>query len=322
MTNNIRNILKIRNFFRILETKECTVRYIVEKPGRLLMQNIYCNWLRYINTKTSKYMNLFSDIKYFQETKKISLPVGCLNCTIPDFNNNITIEYNLSEYTHVNNLKLDCNIYVPKQDVMQYFIQWQRYRKFWWSSITTTPSLFAINDIKYDEDSAEVDIVAKYPWGQQIVETVKISPSQLLKNSSCLNCSMSLEGALLYILQDAQTNQNKEQYLRLHRKMAPYKISFALKCEESKDKTALQELAKLLHLRLNMRNISSWPPDWSHSSESQINENLHMGVTYTAVLSQKTLENGIFHLLNSSTMLKEEVHLADFDDYATLLFSN
>lgn len=50
----------------------------------------------------------------------------------------------------------------------------------------------------------------------------------LQEKSSCLCCSMSLENALYILLLDGMNNNSAEEYLRLHRKTAPYKISFAL----------------------------------------------------------------------------------------------
>lgn len=43
---------------------------------------------------------------------------------------------------------------------------------------------------------------------------------------------------------------------------------------------------------------------FAHLLLLQVKENLHLGVTYTAILNENTLSNGIFHLLNSSTMLR------------------
>ncbi|KAI5651779.1 hypothetical protein NE865_00116 [Phthorimaea operculella] len=204
---------------------------------------------------------------------------------------------------------------------MQYFIQWQRYRKFWWSSITTTPSLFGIGEINHGETTSEGNIVAKFPWGPETVETLHItSEDTKIPDTSHLSCTMCLEKALLIKLLDGLTNSSKTGYLRLHRKMAPYKMSFALD-KESKDVDTLKDLASLLHCRLARNRISTLLPDFLLSQESQLQENLQIGVAYTIVLSDKTLSDGIFHLLNSSTMLKEQVHVADFDTYAGLLFA-
>ncbi|XP_045771653.1 DNA polymerase subunit gamma-2, mitochondrial-like isoform X3 [Maniola jurtina] len=191
--------------------------------------------------------------------------------------------------------------------------------------ITTTPSLFSINDMKQGAESADVNIIANFNWGPQTVETISINSNGLNNNNnnktktSSLTCDMGLETALLTLLLDGISNATKEEYLRLHNRMAPYKISFALDSEDEKILSTLKQLARLIFHKLSSKEISSWFPTFTLPLQLQIKENLHMGVTYTAILNENTLSNGIFHLLNSNTMLKEQVHVADFDTYAALL---
>ncbi|CAG9584452.1 unnamed protein product [Danaus chrysippus] len=128
---------------------------------------------------------------------------------------------------------------------------------------------------------------------------------------------MGLETALITLLMDGLTNATS--YLKLHNSMAPYKISFALDNQDPKNTPTLKDLSSLLHSKLSLRDISAWLPDFTLSLQSQVKENLEMGITYTAILNDNTLVDGIFHLLNSSTMLKEQVHIYDFDSYAALL---
>lgn len=48
--------------------------------------------------------------------------------------------------------------------------------------ITTTPSVFSIDDIKYGDKTAEVNIVAKFLWGQETVETITVASEQNVGN--------------------------------------------------------------------------------------------------------------------------------------------
>ncbi|CAH2268957.1 jg15982 [Pararge aegeria aegeria] len=251
----------------------------------------------------------------------------------------LIIDNSNDDFKPRNTIKLKLNLVVPQEDIMQYFIQWQRYRKYWWSSITTTPSLFSINMMQGVE-SADVNIIANFSCGAQIVETIGINSNDSENNNnhdarktnkqtiilkfnathtSSLTCAMGLETALLTLLLDGITNATKEEYLKLHNKMAPYKISFALDSKDEKILSILKELAQLIFHKLSKNEISSWLPNFTLPLQLQIKENLQMGVTYTAILNENTLSNGIFHLLNSNTMLKEQVHVADFDTYAALL---
>ncbi|CAG4980015.1 unnamed protein product [Colias eurytheme] len=232
------------------------------------------------------------------------------------------IDFHEDECNIKNESVLKLILTLPKQDIMQYFFQWQRYRKYWWSSTTTTPSLFAVKDMKYGSSSIDTQIVAKFQDNEIVVENVSISTvKNFSEHTASLTCSMSLETALCTLLLDGVLNKTTNGYLRLHNKMAPYKISFALNCQDSNNQQTLQELATLIYSKLNARHISTWLPNFSLPLQTQIEENLEKGVTYTAILSDESLKNGIFHLLNSSTMLKEQVHLADFEDYAALICS-
>lgn len=306
-------------FFKVTQSTEHYVNYIYKKPSTILMTNIRINWLKYINTKTHKHLPVFTNERTARKRNHQTIPFGILCHDHIRYNESTIVEHNLSDFAPNTQSKFNFKLIVPQEDVMQYFTQWQRYRKFWWSSITTTPGLFSINDMKFGENAADVNVIAQFPWGHQIVETINIYPNTNIPNSSCLSCTMSLENALFVLLMDGLIGQNKTNYLRLHKNLAPYKISFALNCEDTKDKQTLEELSKLLSLKLQMNKVSTWVPDFSLSPESQIEKNLEMGVPYTAILNDSTLKNGIFQLMNSSTMLPEQVHVADFDSYASLL---
>lgn len=49
--------------------------------------------------------------------------------------------------------------------------------------ITTTPSVFSIDDIKYGDKTAVVNIVAKFSWGQESVETITVTSEQNVGNN-------------------------------------------------------------------------------------------------------------------------------------------
>ncbi|XP_049869182.1 DNA polymerase subunit gamma-2, mitochondrial [Pectinophora gossypiella] len=320
MRTEVTKILNLKRFFQIVESNKQNIIYKLEKPSIILMKNIHTNWLVSILSKTHKHFPVFLNNK-FTQNKERNIPFGFISDSQLESTEDEVFKYNLEEVPKEKYM-LQFNLIVPEQDSMQYFIQWQRYRKFWWSSITTTPSLFSIGDIRNGSNTSEVNIVAKFPWGPETVETLNMKPNHsIAENTTHLSCAISAEKALLTLFLDGQSNSTKEGYLRLHRKMAPFKISFALD-EASKNKDTLKELASLLHGRLAKNKISTWIPDFTLTADNQLKENLQMGVAYTAVLSEDTLNNGIFHLLNSSTMLKEQVHVADFDAYAALIFEN
>ncbi|XP_072932041.1 DNA polymerase subunit gamma-2 isoform X1 [Epargyreus clarus] len=324
MRKQIEKILKLQNFFIIKSSSKNNVTYSLNKSSQLVLHNVYKNWLQSIYAKSQQNFPVYlsqkiSDLK----AKKSNSSYGYIDHCLPKQVNEISIEYDSENFIIRKDSQLKFTLIIPQEDVMQYFIQWQRYRKYWWSSITTTPGLFSVNDVKHEDDNTHANISASFNWGHWTVETVKMSSSKKdSKNSTLLCCSTSLEKSLITLLLDATTNSTKEEYLRLHNKMAPYKISFALSHTEKTHVSSLQELATQIYYKLLSNKISAWLPNFSLPFEPQIKENLQMGATYTAILSEPTLSTGIFHLMNSSTMLKEQVHVADFVNYAALLCGN
>ncbi|XP_039753760.1 DNA polymerase subunit gamma-2, mitochondrial isoform X2 [Pararge aegeria] len=321
MKTDLQKLTSLAKFLTSKHSLKTKTVISLEKPSRILLQNIYCSWLKSIHGKTLQHFSIYLDKNIAQLSQKFCY--GFIKPQSVDIDE-LIIDNSNDDFKPRNTIKLKLNLVVPQEDIMQYFIQWQRYRKYWWSSITTTPSLFSINMMQGVE-SADVNIIANFSCGSQIVETIGINSNDSENNNnnathtSSLTCAMGLETALLTLLLDGITNATKEEYLKLHNKMAPYKISFALDSKDEKILSILKELAQLIFHKLSKNEISSWLPNFTLPLQLQIKENLQMGVTYTAILNENTLSNGIFHLLNSNTMLKEQVHVADFDTYAALL---
>ncbi|CAG9786207.1 unnamed protein product [Diatraea saccharalis] len=339
MKNKFKTVFSMAKFFRIINSTDHSIAYNLKESSILLLNNIYYSWLKTIYLKIPKNMTIFTSKKNFGY-KYPGLPYGIIESNFKRYNENTLIEQPLDLIPKLDG-RLILRILVPQHDSLQYFIQWQRYRKYWWSSVTTTPSLFAINEVKYENDTADAYITAQFPWGQHTVETITMTKENVMisyyknlllfqvfvilffffqyHNTSCITCSTSLENALFIILHDGLCNSTNEEYVRLHRSMAPYKISFVLDFKDQTYQTKLYELARLIDHKLKKSNISTYLPYSTLTAGQQMKENLHLGVAYMAVLNENTLNDGIIQLLNSNTMLKEQVHLADFNAYAKLL---
>ncbi|XP_039753759.1 DNA polymerase subunit gamma-2, mitochondrial isoform X1 [Pararge aegeria] len=332
MKTDLQKLTSLAKFLTSKHSLKTKTVISLEKPSRILLQNIYCSWLKSIHGKTLQHFSIYLDKNIAQLSQKFCY--GFIKPQSVDIDE-LIIDNSNDDFKPRNTIKLKLNLVVPQEDIMQYFIQWQRYRKYWWSSITTTPSLFSINMMQGVE-SADVNIIANFSCGSQIVETIGINSNDSENNNnhdarktnkqtiilkfnathtSSLTCAMGLETALLTLLLDGITNATKEEYLKLHNKMAPYKISFALDSKDEKILSILKELAQLIFHKLSKNEISSWLPNFTLPLQLQIKENLQMGVTYTAILNENTLSNGIFHLLNSNTMLKESF-MANSDPWA------
>ncbi|KAL3272550.1 hypothetical protein HHI36_014022 [Cryptolaemus montrouzieri] len=133
----------------------------------------------------------------------------------------------------------------------QFFHQIQRQRKIWWRKISASPGRYNLSDIKNgnDLDNSEfsVNIQAKYEWGNQTLESINLSCKNYpnMSNSDLLIKDGKKQVAAVYIksetklsnlflnsLCDAYEEPNyqdgKRPLLRFHRKIAPYKICFAV----------------------------------------------------------------------------------------------
>lgn len=135
MSSKIRNILSKTQFFKIINSTNKSTTYTLEKPSQILIRNIYINWVRYLNLKTQKSMPIYihRTTHSLQNKIKHKLPFGIIHDNKLDFKNKTyEILDNISSTADLLELKL----IIPQQDYMQYFIQWQRYRKYWWSSVS------------------------------------------------------------------------------------------------------------------------------------------------------------------------------------------
>lgn len=135
MRSEIQKILNLNKFFNILETTENRIKYTLEKPCRVLLDNIHTNWLCSIHAKTHKYVPVFLN-KKLTESSKEEIPYGFITHKKHEYDHQSVLEHNPSTCRHMQESFLKFNLIVPEQDVMQYFIQWQRYRKYWWSSVS------------------------------------------------------------------------------------------------------------------------------------------------------------------------------------------
>lgn len=301
MQSEINKILKLNNFFNLISINKNVAKYSLKKPSTILLNNIYVQWLTSIWQKTDKHFPIFVTEDY----KNSRIPFGYIK-TVQRYKDNI-IDHDCTNFLPKQPNNLQLNILMSRSEIMQYFLQWQRYRKYWWSTVTTSPGLFSLSDIRYD-DQTEVDVLAHLPWGKQPVENIRIyhNIEELVTTktpTSIMESSMSLEGTLYTLLLDGLLNQTPEEYLRLNKSLAPYKLAFALDCQGENNKK-LEELALLLNYKINSNGVSTWNNDFSLPLHEQLLSCRRIGIPYVAVIDENVLSEGIFGLMNSSTMLQ------------------
>lgn len=131
MKSKIEAILNTKHFFNIISSTNNNAKYTLAKPSQTLMKNIHVHWLRYLHAKTQKFMLVY-DQKSYSNAKA---PFGVIHNSNFEYKSAI-LDHNLNEYAPEQKSILNFSIVLPKEDQMQYFIQWLRYRKYWWSSVS------------------------------------------------------------------------------------------------------------------------------------------------------------------------------------------
>lgn len=133
MKTEIHKIASLAKFFTIKNSVKTKTVINLEKPSRILLQNIYSSWLKSIHGKTAHHFPVYLDKDAALKSQKICY--GYIKPQSIDINE-VLLEESLDDYKPCNSVELKFNLVVPQQDVMQCFIQWQRYRKYWWSSVS------------------------------------------------------------------------------------------------------------------------------------------------------------------------------------------
>lgn len=105
---------------------------------------------------------------------------------------------------------------------------------------------------------------------------------------------------------DPINEETDRESMRLHRKLAPYKISLACSSTETENRSELYELGLVLIRDIKKVGISTLllPDCTKKSLQAQFLRNDAFGTPYTIVLNDKTLKDGILGLRNRDTTLE------------------
>ncbi|KAF7286111.1 hypothetical protein GWI33_007759 [Rhynchophorus ferrugineus] len=234
---------------------------------------------------------------------------------------------------------LNSTIFLPANDSLPFFHKWQKQRRMWWRKFSPNPGRYSLTDIKIDNKSFQsVDIVAKYSWGNQIVERLYISPNcdnadEFKKHNKTIEAckvvsEVSLNSLFLNTICDAYEESeykgNSRTFFRFHRKLAPYRISLTLAASSPETKDELNDLALYLTKQLRANNVSTlylFNRTCSASKDSWVQFD-ELGIPYNVALDENTLKNGVIFLRSRDTTLKEEVHVSELISYVNQLFKN
>ncbi|XP_069050726.1 DNA polymerase subunit gamma-2 isoform X1 [Lepisosteus oculatus] len=232
---------------------------------------------------------------------------------------------------------------------MQWLDYWARQRLLWWRKFALGPSNFSSSEFEEEEEEEEgktvkgVRILYHFPWGLEPLETLLgLGDRELLRrhqgSRAKLQCrderksvvphviSVSADmdrGLLAYLYDslqqvkkvDSKQRLHQRKVLKLHPSLAPVKVALNMGRGHTME---LRQVCEGLLQELLESGISVWPGYLETMPSSM--EQLHtkydeMGVLFTVLISDTTLENGVAQVRNRDTSIKEMMHVSEIKDF-------
>ncbi|KAL7890869.1 hypothetical protein AOLI_G00003450 [Acnodon oligacanthus] len=229
----------------------------------------------------------------------------------------------------------------------QWLDYWARQRLQWWRKFALGPSDFSICDVLSEEleegASRGVKVLYQFPSGSETLETLwSFGDTKLLKTHHdsrakvlcrdgrrsvvphVLSVSANMDrGVLAFLfnsLQHVQKGDSKQRHyqrkvLKLHPTLAPVKVALDMGRGSTSE---LRQVCEGLLQEFLEAGISAWPGylDTTYSSM----ESLHvkydeMGVLFTVMITDSTLENGLLMVRNRNTTIKETMHISEIKQF-------
>ncbi|XP_075034084.1 DNA polymerase subunit gamma-2 [Mixophyes fleayi] len=210
---------------------------------------------------------------------------------------------------------------------------WLRHRLLWWQRFSQVPSRFSSDHL----DNMSV-IHYHFPWGKEPIESLCCMDDSALTQMHC-GASAKLQGrdgrksvlphvvwasadlarGLLAYLSDAlQMTENlltrgrdqRRMVLKIHPSLAPIKVAVDLGKGPAVD---LRLVCQGLSDELRESRISVWPgymDTLQTPMEQLFTKYDEMGVMFTVLVSDVTLENGLLQLRSRDTTIKETMHIS------------
>ncbi|XP_057699226.1 DNA polymerase subunit gamma-2, mitochondrial isoform X2 [Corythoichthys intestinalis] len=228
----------------------------------------------------------------------------------------------------------------------QWLDHWVRQRLRWWRKFSLAPSDFSSSDLPQEElegpVSRGVQIFYKFPWGQEPLEFVSSrgdgellqmhrgARSKLQSRDGrksiphVLSITGNIDRGLLAFLsnslqlhkrEDAKQNLQQRKVLKLHPLLAPVKVAIGIGRGATME---LRQVCEGLLQELKEAKISAWPGylETSPTPMEQLNSKYdEMGVLFTVVISENTLESGLVQLRSRDTTIKETMHISELSNF-------
>ncbi|XP_034950359.1 DNA polymerase subunit gamma-2, mitochondrial [Chelonus insularis] len=196
----------------------------------------------------------------------------------------------------------------------------QRERKVWWRKFSREPARFQFTEVKKTSKQKEtIEISAEFDFGSIIVETIsfqqdakKLNSQNELENSHIVECIASLDWGCLALLCDAYSSGSSSHQLKLHPKLAPFKIGlYVPTLAENESDSKVSDRARLV-LYLN-NHLKGKGVETVVTTKLEGMDTFHVPLMVT--VDDMSLQNGIVYVWNRLTTLAEQVHITDLAKY-------
>ncbi|CAL9700465.1 unnamed protein product [Knipowitschia caucasica] len=221
---------------------------------------------------------------------------------------------------------------------------WARQRLRWWKKFALSPSDFTSSDVPEQDlelpASRGVKIFYNFPWGSKPIETMwSRGDSELLQAHNLVRSKLQCrdgrksiphvvtvtanmdEGVIAFLFNSLQKREGSERnlhqrkVLKLHPVLAPVKVALDLGRGSTVE---LRQVCEGLQQELLDSKISTWPGylEAMSTSMEQLNARYdEMGVLFSTILNESTLENGLLQVRSRDTTIKETVHISEIKNY-------
>ncbi|KAM8842744.1 DNA polymerase subunit gamma-2 [Synchiropus picturatus] len=226
----------------------------------------------------------------------------------------------------------------------QWLDHWARHRLKWWRKFALSPSDFSSSDVKEQDlevaASRGIQISYNFPWGQEPIELLwSRGDTELLQmhkgNRSKLHCrdgrktvphviavSGNMDRGLLAFLsnsllrrEDAKQRLQQRKVLRLHPLLAPVKVALDINRGPTVE---LRRVCAGLQQEFLEAKISAWPGylETAPTSMEQLTTKYdEMGVLFTILISENTLESGLLQVRSRDTTIRETMHISEVKNF-------
>ncbi|XP_078427367.1 DNA polymerase subunit gamma-2 isoform X1 [Cetorhinus maximus] len=227
----------------------------------------------------------------------------------------------------------------------QWLDYWVRQRLLWWRKFAKNPSSFTASDFQDNDGTKGTTLCFSFPWGKEPIEKLlNLGDKELvlehhgnkanLKGRDgkktvvphVLSVSGNLDrGVIAFLFDslqltekvDSKLRHNRKKVLKLHPSLAPVKVSL----EMGKGATVeLRQVCEGLFHEMLEKRITVWPGylETMHTSMEQLTMKYdEMGVIFTIVVNDTTLESGLVQLRNRDTAIKELAHISEVRNFLT-----